>query len=444
MSDAKEALQAAEEAQNDEFERQNRLYQEANQKVQEYYEETGLVTDANMWLGETTGDLNWKLEQNAQAVDNAQREVEKYQKAIEEDNEALSAAKSEMETAERAVRNLTGALDDGAGAAGNAARGQEELGSVLSSANEKIEAITKAYQEAFEAARSSVEGQYSLWSDVDQIVETAAGTINNNLTKQIEHWQSYNDSLAKLRERSDDIEGLADVIGSFADGSAESVNAVVGMAAANDEDLKKMVENWQELKKTQQDAEESIAEYRSALGEQMDALQSDLEDDIAAMDLGDEAKESGRTTIQGFMDGAIGMLPAIQQAYSQIGSAALRALYGGRMSGQRATRIDAGGMVDQAYTEGTTSAEAGLALVGEEGPELVMMRGGETVLNARTTQAVLGAGMEINSPLVEINIEGNAGQEVVDQLNRYSEELAARAIAIMQEFETDKRRIAYA
>ena len=111
MSDAKEALQAAEEAQNDEFERQTRLYQEANQKVQEYYEETGLVTVANMWLGETTGDLNWKLEQNAQAVDNAQREVEKYQKAIEEDNEALSAAKSEMETAERAVRNLTGALE---------------------------------------------------------------------------------------------------------------------------------------------------------------------------------------------------------------------------------------------------------------------------------------------------------------------------------------------
>lgn len=444
LADAKEALQAAQDAQNAEFERQNRLYQEANQKVQEYYEETGLVTDANMWLGETTGDLNWKLEQNAQAVDNAQREVEKYQKAIEEDNEALSAAKSEMETAERAVRNLTGALDDGVGAAGNAARGQEELGSVLSSANEKIEAITKTYQEAFEAARSSVEGQYSLWSDVDQIVGTAAGTINDNLTKQIEHWQSYNDSLAKLRERSDDIEGLADVIGSFADGSAESVNAVAGMAAANDEDLKKMVENWQELKKTQQDAEESIADYRSALGEQMDALQSDLEDDIAAMDLGDEAKESGRATIQGFMDGAIGMLPAIQQAYSQIGSAALRALYGSRASGRRATRIDAGGVVDQAYAEGTTSAEAGLALVGEEGPELVMMRGGETVLNAHTTQAVLGAGMEINSPLVEINIEGNAGQEVVDQLNRYSEELAARVIAIMQEFETDKRRMAYA
>ena len=153
-------------------------------------------------------------------------------------------------------------MEDGAGAAGDAARGQEELSAAFGSTKEQIDTITQAYQEAFEAARSSVESQYSLWSDVDQIVETTAGTINDNLTKQIDHWQSYNDSLAKLRERSDDIEGLADIIGSFADGSAESVNAVAGMAAANDDDLKKMVENWQSLKKSQQEAEESIAEYR--------------------------------------------------------------------------------------------------------------------------------------------------------------------------------------
>lgn len=304
--------------------------------------------------------------------------------------------------------------------------------------------ITQAYQEAFEAARSSVESQYSLWSDVDQIVETTAGTINDNLTKQIDHWQSYNDSLAKLRERSDDIEGLADIIGSFADGSAESVNAVAGMAAANDDDLKKMVENWQSLKKSQQEAEESIAEYRSSFGEQMDALQSDLEDDIAAMDLGSEAKENGRATIQGFIDGAAGMLPLVQQAYSQLGSAALAALnrngyYNSASPNRRMSGISR-------YATGTDYADTGLALVGEEGPELVMMQGGETVLNAHATEAALSgtSGTEINSPLVEINIEGNADQNVIDQLNLYSEELAERVISIMRDFQTDRKRTAYA
>lgn len=83
LRDAEGKLAVAQKAQNDEFERQNRLYQEANQKVQEYYEETGLVTDANMWLGETTDELNWKLEQNAQAVMEAQDAVDAYQKAID-------------------------------------------------------------------------------------------------------------------------------------------------------------------------------------------------------------------------------------------------------------------------------------------------------------------------------------------------------------------------
>ena len=100
LRDAEGKLAVAQKAQNDEFERQNRLYQEANQKVQEYYEETGLVTDANMWLGETTDELNWKLEQNAQAVMEAQDAVDAYQKAIDKDNDALQAAQDEIALAE--------------------------------------------------------------------------------------------------------------------------------------------------------------------------------------------------------------------------------------------------------------------------------------------------------------------------------------------------------
>ena len=102
LRDAEGKLAVAQKAQNDEFERQNRLYQEANQKVQEYYEETGLVTDANMWLGETTDELNWKLEQNAQAVMEAQDAVDAYQKAIDKDNDALQAAQDEIALAEEA------------------------------------------------------------------------------------------------------------------------------------------------------------------------------------------------------------------------------------------------------------------------------------------------------------------------------------------------------
>lgn len=45
-----------------------------------------------------------------------------------------------------------------------------------------------------------------------------------------------------------------------------------------------------------------------------------------------------------------------------------------------------------AYASGTTSARAGIALVGEEGPELVQMRGGERVYDAMQTARMLAGG----------------------------------------------------
>ena len=237
LRDAEGKLAVAQKAQNDEFERQNRLYQEANQKVQEYYEETGLVTDANMWLGETTDELNWKLEQNAQAVMEAQDAVDAYQKAIDKDNDALQAAQDEIALAEEAVQNLTTATEDSTTATEDASRGYGELNTEISSVKERVEALQQAYQEAYKAAAESVQGQYALWQQADSIVATSASSINSNLQGQITHWQTYNDNLASLRDRAGDIEGLTEMIGSFADGSSDSVNAVAGMAAASDEEL---------------------------------------------------------------------------------------------------------------------------------------------------------------------------------------------------------------
>ena len=159
LRDAEGKLAVAQKAQNDEFERQNRLYQEANQKVQEYYEETGLVTDANMWLGETTDELNWKLEQNAQAVMEAQDAVDAYQKAIDKDNDALQAAQDEIALAEEAVQNLTTATEDSTTATEDASRGYGELNTEISSVKDSVEALQQEYQEAYKAAAESVQGQ---------------------------------------------------------------------------------------------------------------------------------------------------------------------------------------------------------------------------------------------------------------------------------------------
>ena len=446
LRDAEGKLAVAQKAQNDEFERQNRLYQEANQKVQEYYEETGLVTDANMWLGETTDELNWKLEQNAQAVMEAQDAVDAYQKAIDKDNDALQAAQDEIALAEEAVQNLTTATEDSTTATEDASRGYGELNTEISSVKERVEALQQAYQEAYKAAAESVQGQYALWQQADSIVATSASSINSNLQGQITHWQTYNDNLASLRDRAGDIEGLTEMIGSFADGSSDSVNAVAGMAAASDEELAAMVESWNKLREEQNKAAEDIADFRTGFSETMDAISGDLEATIDDMDLGTEAAEAGRATIQGFIDGATGMLPTVQSAYSQLGYAALAAL---SRNVQNNNSVASSRRMSgfSRYASGTTSAEAGLALVGEEGPEFVMMRGGEAVLNAADTHSAIEAmtSTSDSSVPVQVNItvEGDVNDGVMERLETYGEEFAAQVRAVIREDNINAQRGAY-
>lgn len=445
LRDAEGKLAVAQKAQNDEFERQNRLYQEANQKVQDYFVETGLVTDASMWLGETTDELNRKLEQNAQAVFAAQDEVGAYQKAIEKDNEALEAAQDEIALAEEAVQNLTSATEDATSATDDAGRGYGELSAEISSAMERVEAITQAYNDAYDSAQESIRGQYSLWQEADSIIATSASSINTNLQGQITHWQTYNENLASLRERTGDIEGLSDLIGSFADGSADSVNAIAGMAAASDEDLTAMVANWKKLREEQDKAAEDIADFRTGFSEFMDAISADLENAVDGMDYGTEAAAAGRATIQGFIDGATGMLPTVQQAYSQLGSAALAALnrngyYNGSFPNRRMSGFSR-------YASGTTSAEAGLALVGEEGPEFVMMHGGEAVLNAADTHSAIEAMTATSDSAVpvqvNITVEGDVNDGVMDRLESYGEEFAEHVRAVIREDNINAQRGAY-
>ena len=446
LTDAEEAAHEATQAYNDALAKQNALYAEAQKKADAYYEETGVLRDAEYFLGDEINAVNDEVTDANIAWIEAATHVTNLKEAIEEDNNALSAADEEIQAVTDAYESLTEATDDSTEATENASRGQTELNTEISSVKERVEALQQAYQEAYKAAAESVQGQYALWQQADSIVATSASSINSNLQGQITHWQTYNDNLASLRDRAGDIEGLTEMIGSFADGSSDSVNAVAGMAAASDEELAAMVESWNKLREEQNKAAEDIADFRTGFSETMDAISGDLEATIDDMDLGTEAAEAGRATIQGFIDGATGMLPTVQSAYSQLGYAALAAL---SRNVQNNNSVASSRRMSgfSRYASGTTSAETGLALVGEEGPEFVMMHGGEAVLNAADTHSAIEAmtSTSDSSVPVQVNItvEGDVNDGVIERLETYGEEFAAQVRAVIREDNINAQRGAY-
>ncbi len=467
LTKAQYQQEAANKKYNDTVARMNELWNEAAAEAEAYNQEHYAMTDATNFLTQEYYDLQNSLYDINDEMWAAEQSAKNYQKAIEEDQEAVAAAEAEIALAEEAVQNLTAATQDGGDAATEAAAQEQELQTAITGVKEEINALVTAYTEAYDAALESISGQYQLWDEAAGVVATSAGTINSALESQITYWQDYNANLQTLTERSADIEGLSEMIASFADGSEESVNAIAGMAGATDEQLETMVANWQTLQTEQEAAAGSVADLKTDFTATMDELQAELAADIEAMDLGAEAAESGKATIQGFIDGAVGMLPQVTAAYNRVAAAARAAL--------SASGTGTAGSIP-GYAVGTQSAAPGFALVGENGPELVYFNGGEQVMTAEETAAMResmeiqaitfapqllealhaihgdgalsaepGAGSGAGSVELQIvfQINGSASSETVEALREYGDEFAERVLEVIEEAEYDRRRVSF-
>lgn len=276
-------------------------------------------------------------------VEVARQELELATKAYVESQDSLwemSKAMDKLDTYNKVLAETTAAYEENAAALAEledafkayqtqqeqAKAGTGDLRDVMRDVNKEVRQLVADYKEAYDAAVESVSGQYKLWDNAAQVVATSAGTINRALQSQADYWHNYTENLANLNRRTGGIEGLAEMIASFADGSKESVNAIAGMARASDTDLKKMVENWKAVQAEQQNAAAQLADLKTEFTIQMNAIQDDLEEAIAGMSMSEEAADAGKKTIQGFVDGAKGMLPEVEAAYARIAEAAVAAI----------------------------------------------------------------------------------------------------------------------
>ena len=467
LTKAQYSLEAAQQKLSDTYAQMDALWADAQKQADAYYDQYGYYTDATAFLSQEYYDLQNSIYDTNNEIWAAEKSIKNYNKAMEEDADAVSEAEAEIALAEEAVKNLTASMNEGTGASEEAAAQVSEFQAAISGVQEKINALVESYNEAYSAAYESISGQYQLWDEAAKVVATSAGSINSALESQITYWQDYNANLQSLTDRSADIEGLSDMIASFADGSSDSVNAIAGMAGATDEQLATMVANWKTLQQEQQNAAGSVADLKTDFTATMDELQTALAEDIEAMDLGDEAKASAQATIQGFIDGAVGMLPQVTAAYNRVAAAAKAAL--------SASGTGTAGSIP-GYAVGTQSAAPGFALVGENGPELVYFNGGEQVMTAEETAAMResmeiqaitfapqllealhaihgdgalsaepGAGSGAGSVELQIvfQINGGASPETVEALREYGDEFTERVLEVMEEAGIDTARRAY-
>lgn len=310
-----------------------------------------------------------------------------YQQAVDDGIAKQGEDQQAIEDAQTAYENLEAAQS---GATSSASEGAAELGQAISDVTVEAQKLVEAYNTAYDAAEKSIGGQYEIWDKASSVSATSVDALNKNLESQTTYWQDYNTNLDTLREKAGSIEGLSDMVASFADGSKESVDAIAGMAQAAQDGggkLEAMVKNWQDLQQAQKDASGALADLTTDFSSKMDELAQKAGDTVDELDMSAEAAKNGKATVQAFIDSASNMLPDVQTAYAKIGTTAANALQSKLDKANTSGRAQKTG----AQATGTRNAEPGWTLVGEYGPEIVYMQGGEGVLNAAQTKDVLPA-----------------------------------------------------
>lgn len=447
-------------------ERINALWAEAERKSNAMYEAEGMTLGVTEFLTDEYTKLEIALQDYNGEIALCQAEEDDLTEAIEKDNEAISEAKQVIETAEDAVSQLIDKEQEGVDATQAVSAGYTAVSEAINGVSESAEALIQSYNDAYQAAYESISGQYALWDEAAEISEMDVDDINDSLVSQAKYWNDYNQNLETMLKKADNIEGLRDIIASFSDGSPDSVDAIAGMVEASEDDLKILVQNYNEVQKAQEKTAGSLAEMKTDYEDRLNEIQTTLSDTVDKMNLDDAAASAANSTIQAYANALLAGKGSVIEAAEIVKQAAEGALSNTSAIEETAragvqmtsgTAQSAENVLDNAvwgdsdrlnwrgYAVGTNYAESGLALVGENGPELVNFRGGEQVLTAEKTNAILsrsssgGGGSTITiAPVFQIS--GNADS---DTLQQCAEQIVEMVKDALREEGIDDRRGAY-
>ena len=168
-------------------------------------------------------------------------------------------------------------------------------------------------------------------TDADATVRAAQKALDT----QLSFWKSYSANIAALKEISAEDLGVTqenyDALMEYVrSGTPEAAGLAADMVKqvnkGNTEALTSLANTLGEINENQDKAAQDVAEWTTGLTEQMDQLIQDMEEELGALDMSEAAAESGRATVQAYVDQAEDMLPQVRKAYADVARAASAAM----------------------------------------------------------------------------------------------------------------------
>ena len=237
LNQTTEAILAQVDAQNKQAEadaeiaRYTELREERKAIELQVEEATNAVTEAQNKLNDAEGLSRSEKKELNQIIKDNNGALEIYNEQLSELDTQITEMAPHAEALMQSLSDTSGVCDQASVVAKNLADGLIDL--------------QKSYDEAYDSALDSIQGQAALWEQLDQVTAMSIEDIQAGIQSQIEYWNSYTENLENLYGRN--IEGMDRLVAAIDDGSEKSKAAIAGLAAASDEEITATIAKMDEL-----------------------------------------------------------------------------------------------------------------------------------------------------------------------------------------------------
>ena len=333
---------------------------------------------------------------------------------LDEYNDALDELNAAYEENQAAIAGIEEEWADVAAAAEEAANQsvsyEEGVAAAVESVQEELDTLCEEYDEAYEAARESIDGQIGLFDTMKTESALSVEEMGAALQSQTEYLNTYAENLQKAAQYGLD-EGL---IQSLADGSEESagyINAIIqniealGTTAEGipTEAATAFVDDFNakfaEVSQAKDNFAANVAAMETDFNSRMTEIEGRMQTAVTNMNMSTDAAAAARETISAYCNTIRSMTGEASSAAAAVAQAAKA-----QLSGISIPTVPG-------HAEGTTSAED-VYIAGEKGPELILGAKGSEVFPAEETSRILSA---INNRAVETSAGADAPDDGPDR-----------------------------
>lgn len=381
-------------------------YADLEKEIEEASTDLSYVNDSGRDIWDEYENLPDEIERLQKNVDKSNERFREQAAVIDETGETYNVLMESLESAAEAEDTAAEKAQEHTEILTAEEQGAQAATEVLSGMSDEILELCNAYDEAYNSAYESFKGQFGLFDEAKAQADATVENAQTALDSQLQYWTQYGENIELLSQTSAESLGVTQenynaLMEYVRNGDQEAAGLAQSIAdnikSGNAEAVSALANTLGEVDSKQKEVSDITALWTTDLNNKLqdcvDAATDKISNDL---NLSAEARASGVNTINAYAQAIQNQKSsAISAAQSVVDS--VRAVFDksnitytvpeGTSSSSKVGPQPYD--IKRGYASGTLSAEPGVALVGEEGPELVMFRGGETVYTADETERII-------------------------------------------------------